>query len=64
MIGYNNLYGCNQEIIRFWIKLDEDDDVDVVGDAGLNYDELEVMDPKERREVLIEAGLDPSEFDF
>ena len=41
-----------------------DDDEDVFADAGLDYDELEMMDLEERREVLEEAGLDPDEFDF
>ena len=29
-----------------------------------DYDELEFMDPEERREVLENAELDPDEFDF
>ena len=33
-------------------------------DFGLDYDELEFMDPDERREVLEDTGLDPDEFDF
>ena len=41
-----------------------DDDEDVFADAGIDYDELEMMDLEERREVLEEAGLDPDEFDF
>lgn len=40
------------------------DDSDVFGDAGLDYDELEMMDPEERREALEDAGLDPDEYDF
>lgn len=40
------------------------DDTDVFGDAGLDYDELEMMDPEERRETLEDAGLDPDEYDF
>ena len=32
--------------------------------CGLDYDELEFMDPDERREVLEDAGLNPDEFDF
>ena len=43
---------------------DEGDETDVFADAGLDYDELEFMDPEERREVLEDAGLDPDEFDF
>ena len=42
----------------------DEDEADVFGDAGLDYDELEFMDPDERREVLEDAGLDPDEFDF
>ncbi len=42
-------------------ELDEDD---VFAEAGLDYDELEFMDPDERREVLEDAGLDPDDFDF
>ena len=30
----------------------------------LEPDELEFMDPDERREVLEDAGLDPDEYDF
>lgn len=41
-----------------------DDKSDIFADAGLDYDELEFMDPDERREVLEEAGLDLDEFDF
>ena len=43
---------------------DEEDEADIFADAGLDYDELEFMDPDERREVLEDAGLDPDEFDF
>lgn len=42
----------------------DDDEEDVFAEAGLDYDELEFMEPEERREVLEEAGLDPDEFDF
>lgn len=42
----------------------DDDEVDVFGDAGLDYDELEMMDPDERREALEDAGLDPDDYDF
>ena len=35
-----------------------------VEDAGLDYDELEYMDPDERREMLEDAGLDPDDYDF
>ena len=42
----------------------DNDDADVFADAGLDYEELEFMDPVERRDVLEQAGLDPDEFDF
>ena len=32
--------------------------------SGLDPDELEFIDPDERREVLEDAGLDPDEYDF
>ena len=42
----------------------DDDEQDIFAEAGLDYDELEIMDPEERREVLENAELDPDEFDF
>lgn len=32
--------------------------------SGLDADELEFMDPDERREALEDAGLDPDDYDF
>lgn len=32
--------------------------------AGLDRDDLEMMDPDERREVLEDAGLDIDDYDF
>lgn len=32
--------------------------------TGLDLDELEYMDPDERREALENAGLDPDDYDF
>lgn len=32
--------------------------------AGLDADELELMDEDERREALEDAGLDPDDYDF
>jgi hypothetical protein len=32
--------------------------------AGLDPDELEMMDDDERREAIEDAGLDPDDFDF
>ena len=45
-------------------SFDDDDERDIFAEAGLDYDELELMDPEERREVLEDAGLNPDEFDF
>ena len=42
----------------------DNDDADVFAEAGLDYDELEFMDPIKRRGVLEDAGLNPDEFDF
>ena len=44
---------------------DEDEDfVDEIESAGLDYDELSFMDEDERRDALEEAGLDPDDYDF
>lgn len=32
--------------------------------AGLDKDDLELMDADERREALEDAGLDPDDYDF
>ena len=32
--------------------------------SGLDADELEFMDPDERRKALEDAGLDPDDYDF
>ena len=45
-------------------SFNDDDETDVFAEAGLDYDELEFMDPEERREELEDGGLDPDEFDF
>jgi len=37
---------------------------DEIEDAGLDIDELELMDYDERREALEDAGLDPDDYDF
>ncbi len=42
----------------------EDRDKDVFGEAGLDYNDLEMMDSEERYILLEETGLDPLEFDF
>ena len=43
----------------------EDDDLDCDMEiAGLDADELELMDEDERREALEDAGLDPDDYDF
>ena len=33
-------------------------------DAGIDIDEFELMDDDERREALIDAGLDPDDYGF
>ena len=44
---------------------DEDEDlVDEIESAGLDYDELSFMDEDERREALEDAGLDLDDYDF
>lgn len=44
---------------------DHSDNVDdVLGDAGLDRFDLELMDDNERTEALEDAGLDPDDFDF
>jgi hypothetical protein len=40
---------------------DSDDELEM---AGLDPDELEMMDDDERREAIEDAGLDPDDFDF
>ena len=41
----------------------EDFEIDAMA-AGLDVDELELMDTDDRAEVLEEAGLDPDDYDF
>ena len=41
----------------------DDFEIDVMA-AGLDVDELELMDPDDRAEALEEAGLDPDDYDF
>lgn len=43
----------------FYIETDE---IEELKEAGLDYDELDMMDEDERREALEDAGLDPDEF--
>ena len=53
---------------------EEEDDETILGldsyeiaeleDAGIDIDEFEFMDDYERREALIEAGLDPDDYEF
>jgi len=46
-------------------SLDEEDgEIEELEDAGLDYDDLEMMDEDERREALEDAGLDPDDYDF
>lgn len=41
---------------------EEDDEYYDIKLAGLDYDELELMDENERREALEDAGLDSDDF--
>lgn len=41
----------------------EDFEIDAMA-AGLDVDELELMDPDDRAEALEEVGLDPDDYDF
>ena len=41
----------------------EDFEIDAMA-AGLDVDELVLMDPDDRAEALEEAGLDPDDYDF
>ena len=56
--------GKTEEMLSEDSRSSDSDDCDVFGDAGLDYDELEMMDPDERRGALEDAGLDPDEYDF
>ncbi len=38
--------------------------VDELESAGLDYDELSFMDEDERREIIEDAGLGPDDYDF
>ena len=45
-------------------NIDEDDEIDdELEMAGLSRDDLEMMDPDERREALEDAGFDADDFD-
>lgn len=49
----------------FGEEVDEDEEKeDDLMYVGLDRDDLEMMEPEERREALEEAGLDPDEYDF
>lgn len=49
----------------FGEEVDEDEEKeDDLMYAGLDRDDLEMMEPEDRREVLEEAELDPDDYDF
>lgn len=49
----------------FGEEVDEDEEKeDDLMYAGLGRDDLEMMEPEDRREALEEAGLDPDDYDF
>ena len=41
----------------------DDFEIDAMA-AGMDVDELELMDPDDRAEALEDAGLDPDDYDF
>lgn len=47
----------------FGEEVDEEKEDDLMY-AGFDRDDLEMMEPEDRREVLEEAGLDPDDYDF
>ncbi len=61
--GKLDMFEESAEFSFFMNMLDLSDE-DELSDAGLNIDELELMDDYERREALEDAGLDPDEYDF
>ena len=48
----------------FASMMEEEDSKTELEMSGLDIDDLEYMDPDERREVLEDAGLDPDDYDF
>ena len=57
-VAFNEIMSDSEDV-------EEDDDLmDELELAGLDYDELSFMDEDERREVLEDAGLDPDDYDF
>ena len=66
MFGFDKMFDFNRDgKLDSWERAAQFQFMDeMMKDAGLDYDELEFMDPDERREVLEDAGLDPDEFDF
>ena len=70
LVAFDNL---NEEEEDNWTvssrsNTDEDEDENYLMDdleiAGLDYDELSMMDEDERRAVMEDAGLDPDEYFF
>ena len=47
-----------------FMNLISDSQKDEISAAGLDVDELDLMDADERREALEGAGLDPDDYDF
>ncbi len=59
---YEALFG---DVGDFGEVIDEEQELeDELMYAGLDKDELELMDPDERRESLEDVGLDADDFDF
>ena len=49
--------------MKHYLEMPETSMIDAMA-AGLDVDELELMDPNDRAEALEEAGLDPDDYDF
>ena len=57
-----NMFG---QVVGFLFRTESDKEEKTEFElSGLIAEELEVMGRKERREVLIRAGLDPDQYDF
>lgn len=61
--GHMNAFEIAAEI-RFLDMMMEDEEETELERSGLDPEELEFMEPWERREALEEAGLDPDAYDF
>lgn len=70
-LDHNGELDSREQLLDFMafeeMSKEEEGDDDEIADldmAGLDYDELSMMDEDERREALEDAGLDPDDYDF